>query len=139
MKTKEVQKREEAFVELKRLKNELERLEDLKESTNKEEKQYKELVEEIAEKEIQCETYDYKEEIQIRIDTIKTAISDNKVLMSRNGVSEKDIEECKFRNKKLSKMVDKYEILLKEDNIDYKKLAGQLDDELNQVYEEIND
>ena len=59
--------------------------------------------------------------------------------MSRNGVSEKDIEECKFRNKKLSKMVDKYEILLKEDNIDYKKLAGQLDDELNQVYEEIND
>lgn len=139
VKTKEVQKKEKAFVELESLKDELEALADSKELSNKEENQYKELVEEIVKKEIECETYDYKAEIQMRIDTIKTAISDNKVFMSRDGVSKEDIKECKFRNKKLSQVVEKHEKLLEEDNIDYQKLSEQLDDELNQVYDKIND
>lgn len=73
--------------------------------------------------------------------TTETAITDMKRELER-GVPEEIEADINNRIKKLTPVINKYRKLLKEaekqEDYDYEKLAVQLNDDLDAVYEEIN-
>ncbi|MCR5704698.1 MAG: hypothetical protein K6G85_08750 [Eubacterium sp.] len=84
------------------------------------------------------EQTNYKDEIDTRIETLKVAVEDNKMDLERGVVPEDMIANIKERNKKIEKVIKKYEEILSEKDLDYQIIAKQLDQELEKLYEEIN-
>lgn len=103
------------------------------------EEAYKQLAAERGEAALKCGTFDYREEIDLRISTINASIADMKNELER-GVSAEIEADLTNRIEKLTPVTEKYEAILNEstEDTDYKILAEELDAELASVYETIN-
>ena len=113
-------------------------MDELLEKEKYKENKYKELAEEIDNQKIECEVFDYQEEVELRINTVQTAIEDMKRELKR-GVPEEVSVDINYRINKLLPIVKKYEIIMENEVIeDYKSVALQLEEELSEVYKEIN-
>ena len=131
----------EEFTEKMRELNELqEEMDVLLEEEGEDEEKIKELSKEIANQELECGVFDYQEEVELRINTVETAINDMKRELER-GVSAEISNDINKRIAKLYPVVEKYKNIMgnvETDASDYESIAFQLEEELSAVYEEIN-
>ena len=125
--------------ELDTLEEKLEKMDEEGEYTIEKEKEYKKTVEELANKELEYEMFDYKEEVEIRLGTVETAVEDMKIAVKK-GIPEDKKEDCNNRINKFSVIVEKYNKIL--DNVksdeEYEQIAKDLDVELEEIYQEVN-
>lgn len=135
---KESLEKEEALEEKESLEERLEEIDNQDVISEKDEEEYKEIVSEISEIEVEHDLYDYQKEIELRLNTIKASVGDMKKELGR-GVPEELEEDFKYRVKKLSAVIQKYDELLSEDVVDYKSIAEQLNVDLSEVYNKINE
>ena len=86
-------------------------MDELLEKEKYKESEYKELAEEIDNQKIECEVFDYQEEVELRINTVRTAIEDMKRELKR-GVPEEVSVDINNGINKLLPIVEKYEIIM---------------------------
>ena len=78
--------------------------------------------------------------MELRISTVKTAIEDMKRDIER-GVPDEVVADINNRINKLSPIVEKYEKIIGNEeieNTEYESISVQLEEDLSEVYEEIN-
>lgn len=116
------------------------KIDKLQEEGGEDEEKLKKLTDEREKAEIEYDLFDYEKEIEIRINTVKTAINDMNISLER-GLDEKEKKEIKKRIKALEPVVEKYETILSDESNtkDYKVLASELNDELSKIYDKINE
>ena len=130
--------------ELEEIKEEITEIQDKNLSQEKKDKKEKELYEELGEKEYQYGVYDYKEEVENRVETVYTAVQDMKRDLERGAIPTDSLkEDAEYRIEKFTPLIDKYKKILKEaekqSDCDYETLANKLDAELNKIYNKVND
>ena len=135
---KENIKEQELVEQMEKLSELEDDMDELLEKEKYKETEYKALTEEIDNQKIECQVFDYQEEVELRINTVRTAIEDMKRELKR-GVPEEVSVDIKNRIKKLLPIVEKYEIIMENEAIeDYESVALALEEELSEVYKEIN-
>ena len=136
---KESIEKEEALEKKELLEKHLEAIDNQDVISEEDEEEYKEIMSEINEIEIEYDLYDYQQEVEIRLNTVKACVADLQKELDR-GVPEELEEDFKYRVKKLSPVIQKYDEILNasEETIDYKSIAEQLNTDLAKVYIEIN-
>ncbi|MCD7825796.1 MAG: hypothetical protein LUH14_07550 [Clostridiaceae bacterium] len=77
--------KERSSEEMEELNDLQKEMDDLCEKENFDENEYKDLNEEIINQELECEVYNFQEEVELRIATVKTAIEDMKRDKERGG------------------------------------------------------
>lgn len=131
---------EKTLEEMEELADLQEEMDELCEKENLDENEYKDLSEEIIDQELECEVYNCQEEVELRISTVKTAIEDMKRDIER-GVPDEVVADINNRINKLSPIVEKYEKIIGNEeieNTEYESISVQLEEDLSEVYEEIN-
>lgn len=85
------------------------------------------------------EELDYREEVEIRLNTLKTSLKDIEKEIERN--TDSDLKaDLEYRYKKLNSVYKKYNKIIEnaKDEFAFKEIAVSLDDDLEAVYEKIN-
>ena len=95
---------------------------------------------ELGEKESEYGLYDYKEEIENRVETVYTAVQDMERDIERGAIPTESLKkDAEYRIKTFTPIIEKYKKILKEaekeSDYDYETLSKQFDDELNKAYD----
>ena len=129
--------------EINEIKEELTEIEDKNLSQVEKDKKEKELYAELGEKESEYGLYDYKEEIENRVETVYTAVQDMERDIERGAIPTESLKkDAEYRIKTFTPIIEKYKKILKEaekeSDYDYETLSKQFDDELNKAYDKTN-
>lgn len=129
--------------EINEIKEEITEIEDKNLSQVEKDKKEKELYAELGEKESEYGLYDYKEEIENRVETVYTAVQDMERDIERGAIPTESLKkDAEYRIKTFTPIIEKYKKILKEaekeSDYDYETLSKQFDDELNKAYDKTN-
>lgn len=103
------------------------------------EKEYKELSEQLSDLELKYEEFNYQEEVNLRLSTLQASLEDIKKEINRS-TDDKIKIDLEYRYKKLVKIYNKYTESVKNirDESSYEKIAYSLNNDLENTYEIIN-
>lgn len=103
------------------------------------EKEYKELSEQLSDLELKYEEFNYQEEVNLRLSTLQASLEDIKKEINRS-TDDKIKTDLEYRYKKLVKIYNKYTESVKNirDESSYEKIAYSLNNDLENTYEIIN-
>ena len=104
--------------------------------------EYKELVKKIGDKEREYDIFDYKSDLEGRINTIEVALADMQREMKDGAMPDKIVPDAENRIKSLTLVVTKYKEALKnakgKPNFIYKELNNRFAKEIDSIYKKIN-
>jgi len=108
-----------AGIEAVTLKGMQERVKEIESSdniTNEEDQELYSLLQKIGEAEVANGTFDYKHELQLRVNSIETAVADNELAIENGWLDPETAEDAKVTDRELTKVIKKYKKELKRNN-----------------------